>query len=493
MLRILRKADPRLLCILGAWILVSLPSVSSVAFGQEPTPDQGPTLLEGLPSPQGQVLPYTPVAPELITPESPLRPIPFGLAPPLEPSKALSLRMFLTTQEEFTDNAYETKNNRKSEYRTYISPGVSLGLDRPQTTMNLSYVPTFFVSDNHVQDNRVDQYLTSRGTWNPAPYIRFGLAEDLIYSSDFQAVQDLGSRRTGTTPYLTNVGSFEAAYLPPQGRLALSYTNVVNQQYVTNPDNSLTQTIRADGELTNPKWTVGTSYWLTRGDFDISSPYLENNLEARVRRTLDPTLSGTLYGLFTYHNSDQATAVDYILGRGRIGPTWNYSPTGSFEVTGGVDVLSPQNSPSPLAIAQTGTQVRPSALVRWADGFTYIGIAATYDQSYQANFTSVVNTGLAFTRTAGLMLTTTGQLFRDLTASLGVNWVENDYQLSTINVGSGTKDRTFNIDTEIRYYILRSLSLTLGYNFTIRNSTDPTAGFYENRVRFGLTYQFDRF
>jgi hypothetical protein len=261
------------------------------------------------------------------------------------------------------------------------------------------------------------------------------------------------------------------------------YTNIFNQQYdVPLPDDSLTHIGRVDGELTGPNGTLGASYWLTRGDFDISSPYWENNGEARINLPLSPILTGTLSGLFTYHNADRSLSPDYITGRSRVGAVWSYGQTGTVAAEAGVGVFSPQNQ-SPLAPEEAGTKVRPSVSVRWTHGFRLFTLSAAYSQDYQANFTSIDNTGLSFSRTAGASLTTTGALFRDLTATLGFNWVSNEFQQTTLQVSEGTKDQTWNLEAGIRYYIFRPLSLTLGYVLTLRNSTDPTAEFTENRVR----------
>jgi len=399
----------------------------------------------------------------------------------------------VTVQEEFTDNATQSKENPKSDFLTYISPGIAYRLERPQGSFNLNYAPTFIISAKGVEDNRTNQYLSLRGTWSPGAYLRLGVADDFAYSTDFLAQGDLGSRKTGTTPYLINTGSFEASYVSPRGRLALRYTNILNQQYdVPLPDDSLTQTGRLDGELTSPSVTLGASYWVTRGDFDISSPYWENNGEVRIRWPLLPILTGTFSGLFTYHNADRGLSPDYITGRSRVGAVWSYGPTGSVEAAAGVDVFSPQNQ-SPLAPEEAGTNARPSVSIRWTHGLRLFTLSAAYDQTYQANFTSLDNTGLSFTRTAGASLATTGALLRDLTATLAFNWISNDFELTTIRVREGTKEQTWNVEAGIRYYILRPLSLALGYVLTLRDSTDPTAGFVENRVRIGLTYQHDLF
>ena len=494
---LLRREEPR-----PESLSTPLPQVPPDEASQEPVAPTQEAPTAPPPTVPAEVPPPPPslpvVSPELlrreeITAESPLRPIPLGLAPPFEAPRGYGLQLFVTVQEEYTDNATQSKENPKSEFRTYISPGIAYRLERPQGTLNFNYTPTFIISANGVEDNRTNQFLSFRGTWSPGPYLRLGIADDFAYSTDFLAQGDLGARRTGTTPYLTNTGSFEANYVSPRGRLGLRYTNIFNQQNdVPLPDDSLTHIGRVDGELTGPSMTLGSSYWLTRGDFNISSPYWENNSEVRVRWPVLPILTGTFSGLFTYHDADRALSPDYITGKSRVGAAWSYGPTGSVEASAGVDVFSPQN-PSTLVTEEAGTKTRPSVSVRWTHGFRLFTLSAAYDQGYQANFTSIDNTGLSFSRTAGASLTTTGALFRDLTATLGFNWVSNEFQQTTMQVREGTTDKTWNVEAGIRYYILRPLSLTLGYVLTLRDSTDPTAGFVENRVRIGLTYQHDLF
>jgi hypothetical protein len=73
-----------------------------------------------------------------------------------------------------------------------------------------------------------------------------------------------------------------------------------------------------------------------------------------------------------------------------------------------------------------------------------------------------------------------------------LNWVQNNYPWDN-QCRADTKQNTFNADLGIRYYLIGGLSLNLDYVFTIRDSTDPTQDFYENRFRMGLTYQYGLF
>ncbi len=406
------------------------------------------------------------------------------LAPPLVTLPGFSAQTFITVDEEFTDNADETKHNRRSEFRTSIAPGLAAHVDRLNSNFAFIYAPRFFYP-SRLDDSRFDQNLTLRSGWNPSPFIRLNLSEDLIYANDFRFQQNPGTRRTGTTKFLTNQGTMGIAYVPPNGRIGLSYSNVLQRDYSAGGDNSVTHNVRTDGLLTNPRLSLAGSYTLTRGEFDISSPYWEHTVESRVTRVLTPTLSGTLSGRLRYHEPD--TGANLTTGRARIGGTGAVGPYGTFTAEAGVSVFAQQNA---------STNVRPSILVTWSQLFNAFSVSATYSEDYHSNFQELSNTGVTYTRSAGLVLATTGLLFRNLVATLTGYWVENKFQQTTVGatgVTAGTVDKTWNVGVEIRYFILRPLSLVTGYTAVIRTSTDPTVGFVENRVHLGLTYQYQIF
>ncbi|HYL81967.1 MAG TPA: outer membrane beta-barrel protein [Candidatus Acidoferrum sp.] len=108
------------------------------------------------------------------------------------------------------------------------------------------------------------------------------------------------------------------------------------------------------------------------------------------------------------------------------------------------------------------------------------------------SFQSVENTGVSFSRIASLYINTLA--FRDLTLTAGGRWSEQRFKQSTaLGIPLGTRDRTWDIETRLQYVIARPLIAYLGYIYTIRTSTQGSAAFVENRIRFGLTYHYDIF
>jgi len=140
------------------------------------------------------------------------------------------------------------------------------------------------------------------------------------------------------------------------------------------------------------------------------------------------------------------------------------------------------------------TEVRPSFLVAYSHRFAAFVVRADFLSRFENQTSAIDSTGLTYTRSAGIFVTTSELLFRSLTATVGVRWREEEFfQTSTFGGPPGTKDRTWDFDVSFGYPLARSLFLVLGYTGTIRDSTQDSADFYENRVRLGLRYEYTLF
>jgi hypothetical protein len=446
-----------------------VPTQRGAPLGQAIVPEP---ILQGFPSPT------IPVG-EPIPAIAPIRPLRF--APQPEGVSPLQLRTFLTVEEEYTDNADQTKTNKTSEFRTNVAVGISGHLEGARSNLDFAYSPRAVIHRNAISDTDLDQSLSLRGGANVTPLIRLSAGEDFTQSHDFRDVGNIGTTRTGQNSFTTNRATAEAAYTPPQGRIALAYTNVLNREDVPNPDNSLTNIVQASGDLTDPSFGVGGSYTLTRGLFDISSDYWAHTLEGHAKRPVTPTAAATLSGLFTQHDADRPQAQDYRLGHGRVGGEWTLSPDAFISVQAGAGVFAPHNDK---------TLVRPSVVALWTQRFSYFSLSAGYNSGFQENFQSVDNTGVSYVQSASLYLTSLA--FRDFTATVGARWNRQKFEQTTLSAGlAGTRETTWDLEARLEYVLARSLVLTLGYIYTIRSSTNPAAAFVENRVRLGLTYRYD--
>ncbi len=482
------------------WIVsVCLLGPLALAQGQESTPAQptAPSREEPSPAPSAPgreeprpaELPPPPrrePAPSLLLPGfesigslAPIRP--FRFIPILEEVGPFRLSTFLTVEEEWTDNRNQTKTNRRSEFSTSIAPALAGWIDRPSATVSLRYAPRLVLPGNRLGDATLDHNLSARAGWSPTALIRLGISDDFTKSTDFRDVGDIGTRRTSGQAFSRNVGTADVGYSRLPYGVGLGYTNVLVNNDAPGSEDSQTHTVRADGNLTNPRYTLGASYAVSRGDFTISSPYWEHLVGGRASRTITPTTSGTLDVTFTHHDSDRGQ--DFKIYEGRLGATTTLGPDGTLSASGGASVFDPSGGKQ---------NVRPSVSVSWTQRFALFSVFAQYQEGFATRFQEVDNTGVTATRSAVLSLTSVA--FRDLVASLTGRWTENRFEQTTTAAGpAGTRDRTWDLEANLRYAVIRWLYVYVGYTLTIRSSTVPTNEFLENRVRLGLTGQYDFF
>jgi len=413
---------------------------------------------------------------------APIRQLRF--APSIGEPIPLSVQLFLTAEEEYTDNADQTKNNRRSEFRTRVVPGLAVRVDRPLANLSLSYAPEVVIPNNSIGETELNQNLSARFSLWPSGKLRFTVAEDFTDSSDFSDVQDPGTRRTGTGDFIRNQVTAEAAYVLPKLRTAFAYTNIINQEDVGFTDTRIAHIVRPTAAYTDPRFSLSGAFDLTRGDENssVAVPYWRYGGEARYLHVLTPTVSAGLTGTYVFQEPD--VGQNFTIGRLRALATVQIGRDGTAEAEVGADAFRLREEDS--------VEFRPSGALSYTHRFFALAITARYEQGYELGYEDVDSTGTTFTRSAGVFLSSA--LFRNLTTTLGFRYEENTFQFSTIQgVAAGTRDRTYSIDAGIRYLLVRSLYLSLGYTGTFRISSQDTAEFNENRVRLGLTYQYGLF
>jgi len=414
----------------------------------------------------------------------PLRPNRF--APPAQEETLPDLRIqtFVTVSEAYTDNAAQTKDNRTGEFQTNIAPGIRFNYNRPQASLNLVYNPSFyFPSNTEVDSNSINQYLSLRGAWNPGARLQFNIAEDFIQSNQSQDLQNLGSAQTGTGNYKTNTAAATAAYVAPQFRTALTYTNqfTINDEQRIN--NNITNAGNLSAEITGQRTTLAGAYTVTRGEFSNApnASYWDQLGTGRTTYSLTQVINLTGFGAFQWHQQDEGDAFNFILGQARVGATFNLAGNQSLlTIQGGAMAYNP---------VEGETKIRPTFLVGWTQQLAYnSSLTASFESTYLSDFAGVAPTGLSYVRSASLILTT--KYFRDLTATLGGGWYWQEFAQTTREGGpAGTKQETWSVQARVEYFFSRFLSMALFYNLTDRTSGTPS--YLQNIVGISATASYD--
>lgn len=391
-------------------------------------------------------------------------------------------QLFLSVDEEFSDNVNQSKTNRESEFRTTISPGLLLGFDTPRASLNLAFSLGASFPDGRLKDTTADltSSLSLRTGLDLTPLIRLGLADELTRSDDFRDLGDITSRRTGRQEFLSNVASVDLSYSPPRARTFLTYANSLAIDLTSGGDTSLTQSGSTGIDLINPNFGLGGSYTLTVGDFSEStSSYFSHTAEVHASRSFTPTFTGTASTYLNYYTPD--VGEEYATYGGNVGGNWTLSPVSSLSVSVGVGVFAPRF---------LSNNIIPTSAISYTRRFSWIYLLAQYTHGFQTNLTALNNTGVSQVRQALITLTTSA--FRNVSMGLTLRWAQNQFEQSTPGgVVAGTTDQTYDVEFSIGYSILRWLYLSAGYTFTLRDSTQPSAEFYENRVRLNLTATYD--
>ena len=258
---------------------------------------------------------------------------------------------------------------------------------------------------------------------------------------------------------------------------------MINQDDLgTSTDTRISHLVRPNLLYTDPRVTVGGAYTLTRGDENssIATPYWSQQGDGFFRYALSPAIIPGVTGYYQFQEPD--VGPHFSLGRGQATGTFSFGPDGTLDVGAGGDLFAQQG---------VSTQVRPSGFLAYTHRFSAFAVTARYQHGYLNNSLGVDGSGVTLTRSAGIFLTS--GYFRNLTTTFGIRYDENQYEQTTTVAAAGTTDRTWAVDLLFRYLIVRSLFLTLGYSGTFRSSTQESAEFNENRVRLGLTYEYNPF
>jgi hypothetical protein len=412
------------------------------APGQVETPGREPTREPTLPTPAGTG-PTVPLSvPTLIGQ---------NLLSPPAPQGPITLTPTITISEEFNDNVFQDNSNRRSDFITGFTPGVTLTIQRPEYRLNAGYNFTAEIYAKETQlSNAANRHnLVVDGFYLLTPTVTFTLNELLVYDRN-QNVSSPQGFSAGRAPSLSNT-------LSPG--LTIQATPLT--------------AVRVFG-----------AYQLQRYfDDEIAGGNNDSDIVlagAAVDRAFTPRLTGTASfsaAWLSVSGEDDAYALTPELG-----VTYRFTPTLSASVMGG-----------PSVVFQSGeTSVAPAGSVSIAQRFKYGSASLSYERA--------VGTGGSFggvtdnqSIAANLTL---DSLLKGFVVTFGPRYTMSD------NVQRGNRPneevRALNIGLDATYQIARSVALVAAYNYFHEKADleqGPTRKIDQNRVfvgiQFGYPFSFD--
>ena len=235
------------------------------------------------PAQQAPAVPTSPPAPGAVEPIPPTDPlyrtpapatIPSAQAPgyrlfdpPTRPGATYELHYSLGVTEEYTDNFNLSQTDKESNFRTSISPGVTLLINGAKTRGRLSFTPSFSY-DSSNDDTNVFLSFGAGVVWEVTPVFRLTLADTLSLSDDYLTAGTLSLRRE-RSKYVSNIFSLYGDYR--RDTLSVSPYYILSTFFDDGGEDTITAQItslRSVGSISSsttttyrPKWLPAAWHW----------------------------------------------------------------------------------------------------------------------------------------------------------------------------------------------------------------------------------------
>ncbi len=211
----------------------------------------------------------------------------------------------LSLSEEYNDNIFLDNEDRKSDFITYISPGIDLSARTPRSDIGLSYSTSFSFYRSYSELNEPSHRLTARGSFTLSERASLSIADTFVKSEeirDIRSVPELG---------------------PLTERIEL-ITNSVTGNFSYRLTN-------------NFSYSIGTSYFMVDSkdpDYDEVKTYSGSFGFSYTPSERTTYSVSARYAKYDYKTSSDAHEQDYSLGFvHRLNPTLTLGVTGSVIIT----------------------------------------------------------------------------------------------------------------------------------------------------------------
>ena len=454
------------------------------------------------------VIPDTQLIPNLTIPSAPQRALPPATLRPV-PTARFQLEPTVAVIEEYTDNFNLTEQNKKSNFRSTVSPGLTVNINSPVVKGLVSYkfAPSY---DTFTDDVSLFHSLLGQVGWDVDPRLKLTLADTFTRSDQPSEADRLGLRQQRQT-FTSNTLVLASDYLisriatresfqmssfsDESGQETKSYTLALSATapvYETNSVSAGYEYLISNTSGGNTTTTTGTTG--TSGDFDLTGHKFTAGAARRLHTLLSAGLSSS-YALRTI--SRRSGDSDFKL--------WNAAVFTDYEVPGRLKVNSSLGV-SGLS-SDSSSSVGPNLSTRTSLSYQFARalVSLAVDKGFSETFTEGENFGVV--ETEGV----TASLFYPFTPTFTGTLTGNYRRNKTTNIGDGALGNQGNQQTEnyggsvsfawrLRPGLLLELSYTytrqVGDNRQTGTGTTTTGGFgientyTENRVRAAVNLAF---
>ncbi|MFZ1058218.1 MAG: hypothetical protein WAP47_03385 [Candidatus Rokuibacteriota bacterium] len=383
----------------------------------------------------------------------------------------------MSLSEEYTDNFNRSDRNRHENFRTSLSPGLTVLINRAPTTGQVTYSLSGS-HDSSTDDINLFHSLLGQVSWQADPRLRL-TASDVLTRNDEPTLADQLSLRRERQTFTSNTFSLTSEYL---------IANISTREYYRlatffNEDgvDTISHTLGAGASTSLYQAntaSLGYAYLLSqtsRGS-DISG----HQVTASLARQLSSMASGGVAGSYAFRtatSSDAARETDFSIWAVSLFSAYAVPNTWSLSASIGFSRLESDHGGDTSSI---------TTMTSFSYRFARATATLSVDQGFSETFAEGENFGVVETR--GVRGSLSYPFTPFISGNTSVFYRENEFT----GIGGGQADRTEDTwggSVSFSIQLLRWLNLGLDYTRT-EGTSSRRGDFTENRARASLNAGF---
>ncbi len=377
----------------------------------------------------------------------------------------------ITITEEYTDNFYQTRNNKDDEFSTIYQVGLSFVVIDKQNSFFIEYSPNY---TDYMDKNEND-------SWNHSVSLNAVLQPSkntiLSFSDSFDRSLSRTVRTNTFEQHDTNTGTASLRHqFGINDYFSLSYTYAFDNYESPNIDEFKTH--RPSAYMMywfTPQFGLDLNASYSKTDYEISTNDLQTlQGDLRFIKKINPHLDTYVKYAHTY---TEQTAGDHVVYNPSIGFEWNPTEDSGIVFGGGVLFQEYENN----SYADSERFFLEFDIYKNFNFSRRNTLSITGSSSYNDINEDASSLGFTINYQAGFLHTY--RLTRRLSSELRGSYNLSEYDAPGLN----RKDKTMTLGAGLVWSPLRWLSFNLSYGFTDFNTDSALDDYQEHRAFISTT------
>ena len=400
---------------------------------------------------------------------------------------------YLTTEERYDDNLYQTRSNKRSDWITTISPGITTSLLHPLFNFELDYQPGLVYFLHNPQLDYTSHNVDFSSTFKLTPRLTFSLTEAFLRSNEpstdemVETDYERSQRTANRAEYDRNTFSSQLEYRFGRDNFINLYYRNSNFSSDDPDDDEYTENF-FESELEywfNVRNGINIKFHFNKANFDIDTDILSSaDITARYIRRFTPHFE--LYGEYgagatdfeerRYFMSldrrrtvqvDTEDVEDYDLRKFNVGFEWQLPR--NFRIDGFVGYYWRQG-------VGNRDEQGVNASIEFLKTTKYLAYSVGCEKGYSEDFFSISDSG--FSESWGFFSKVTYSYHEKLELRIRGSYGYKEYTYGREGSGFSVENRDdyiYRANTAFTYHILRNyffvreLSLEMEFNHVLHS------------------------